>query len=50
MKMTTNEFIEQHKDSFLDELFTFLRIASVSTDSSRKIEVEKAADFFDKPT
>lgn len=45
MKMTTNEFIEQHKDSFLDELFTFLRIASVSTDSSRKIEVEKAADF-----
>ena len=45
MKMTTNEFIEQHKDSFLDELFTFLRIASVSTDSSRKTEVEKAADF-----
>jgi len=43
--MTTNEFIEQHKEHFLDELFTFLRIPSVSTDSSRKIEVEKAADF-----
>ena len=43
--MTTNEFIEQHKEHFLDELFTFLRIPSVSTDSSRKIEVEQAADF-----
>jgi len=43
--MTTNEFIDQHKEHFLDELFTFLRIPSVSTDSSRKIEVEQAADF-----
>ena len=43
--MTTNEFIEQHKEHFLDELFTFLRIPSVSTDSSQKMAIEQAADF-----
>ena len=43
--MTTNEFIEQRKEHFLDELFTFLRIPSVSTDSSQKMAIEQAADF-----
>ncbi len=43
--MKANEFIDAHKEEFLDELFEFLRIPSVSTDSSRKDQIEEAANF-----
>jgi acetylornithine deacetylase/succinyl-diaminopimelate desuccinylase-like protein len=38
-------FIEQNKDRFLDELFDFLRIPSVSADSKFKNEMNRAAEF-----
>ncbi len=38
-------YIEQHKDKFLDELFELLRIPSISTDSTRKEDIRKAAGF-----
>lgn len=39
------EYIDQNKDKFKDELFELLRIPSVSTDSSKKNEIKKAANF-----
>ncbi|MBO6585136.1 MAG: dipeptidase [Gracilimonas sp.] len=42
---TTQEYIDQNKDKFVEELFDLLRIPSVSTDSSRKEEIKKAAGF-----
>lgn len=39
------KYIDQNKDKFKDELFELLRIPSVSTDSSKKSEIKKAADF-----
>lgn len=41
----TQEYIDQNKDKFLEELFELLRIPSVSTDSSKKEEIQKAANF-----
>ncbi|MBD3617487.1 MAG: dipeptidase [Gracilimonas sp.] len=41
----TQEYIDSNKDKFLDELFELLRIPSVSTDSSKKDEIQKAANF-----
>jgi len=38
-------YIEQHRDRFLDELFSFLKIPSVSADSKFKDYVFAAADF-----
>ena len=42
---TTQEYIDQNKDKFVEELFDLLRIPSVSTDSSKKEEIKKAAGF-----
>jgi acetylornithine deacetylase/succinyl-diaminopimelate desuccinylase-like protein len=42
---STQEYIDQHKSKFVDELFELLRIPSVSTDSSKKDEIKKAAKF-----
>jgi len=39
------EYISQNKDRFLAELFEWLRIPSVSADSSLKGDVRKAAEF-----
>ncbi|GAB5410239.1 MAG: dipeptidase [Balneolaceae bacterium] len=39
------EYIDQNKEKFLDELFELLRIPSISTDSSKKDEIRKAANF-----
>ncbi len=39
------EYIDQNKDKFKDELFELLRIPSVSTDSTKKSEIKKAANF-----
>ncbi|MEO1020942.1 MAG: dipeptidase [Bacteroidota bacterium] len=43
--MNAQTYIEQHKDQFIDELFTLLRIPSISTDSSKKEDILKAAAF-----
>jgi len=43
--MTTQEYIEQNKDRFLEELFELLRIPSISADSSFKGDVARAADY-----
>jgi|AntRauTorckE6833_2_1112554.scaffolds.fasta_scaffold05108_3 acetylornithine deacetylase/succinyl-diaminopimelate desuccinylase-like protein len=42
---TTQDYIDKHKDTFIDELFELLRIPSVSTDSSKKDAIHQAADF-----
>ncbi len=39
------EYIESNKENFKEELFELLRIPSVSTDSSHKGDVRKAAEF-----
>lgn len=39
------EFIDSNKEQFKDELFEFLRISSISTDSAHKSEIKNAADF-----
>ncbi|MEX0721084.1 MAG: dipeptidase [Balneolaceae bacterium] len=41
----SQQYIDQNKDKFLNELFELLRIPSISTDSSKKNEINKAADF-----
>jgi len=43
--MTTQEYIEQNKDRFLEELFELLRIPSISADSAFKGDVARAADY-----
>ncbi len=45
MSTTTNRYIEEHKDRFIDELFDLLRIPSISADSKFKDDVLKAANF-----
>jgi acetylornithine deacetylase/succinyl-diaminopimelate desuccinylase-like protein len=42
---TTQEYIDQNKDKFVEELFELLRIPSISTDSTKKEEIKKAASF-----
>lgn len=39
------DYIESNKEKFKEELFDWLRIPSISTDSSHKEEVHKAAEF-----
>ena len=39
------EYVEKNKKRFLEELFEWLRIPSVSADSSRKQDVRNAAEF-----
>ena len=41
----TKEYIASNKDRFLQELFEWLRIPSISADSRRKEDVRKAAEF-----
>lgn len=38
-------YINEHKDRFLSELFELLRIPSVSSESDKKGEIAKAADY-----
>lgn len=40
-----NEYIQEHKDTFLNELLDLLRIPSVSADSKFKDDVRTAAEF-----
>lgn len=40
-----NQYIEQNKDRFLEELFEFLRIPSISSDSSHKGDMDRAAEW-----
>ena len=42
---TSQEYIDQNKDKFVEELFELLRIPSVSTDSTKKDEIKKASQF-----
>lgn len=39
------EYISKNKDRFLDELFQWLRIPSISADSKYKDDIRKAAEF-----
>lgn len=41
----SQDYIEKNKDKFINELFELLRIPSVSTDSTKKGEILKAAEF-----
>ncbi len=36
-------YINEHKDRFLDELFELLRIPSISSESAQKVSIERAA-------
>lgn len=42
---TTLDYINTHKDRFLNELFELLRIPSISADPAYKNDVHKAAEF-----
>jgi acetylornithine deacetylase/succinyl-diaminopimelate desuccinylase-like protein len=46
--MTREEYIENHKDKFLDELFDLLRIPSISADSAYTGDVQKCAEYVAK--
>lgn len=41
----TQDFIDQNKDRFLEELLDLLRIPSISADSRHKADVKRAAEF-----
>lgn len=43
--MNWNSYIDENKARFLDELFEWLRIQSISADSAYSEEVKKGADF-----
>jgi acetylornithine deacetylase/succinyl-diaminopimelate desuccinylase-like protein len=43
--MTREEYIEENKDRFLEELFDLLRIPSISADSAYKADVRKTAEY-----
>ncbi|MPT30802.1 MAG: M20/M25/M40 family metallo-hydrolase, partial [Chryseobacterium sp.] len=45
---TTQDYIRENKQRFLDELFDILRIASISADPAYKDEVLKCADSIAK--
>lgn len=42
---TSQEYIDQNKERYIEELFELLRIPSISTDSEKKGEIKKAANF-----
>ncbi|MDZ7683554.1 MAG: dipeptidase [Fodinibius sp.] len=42
---TVSNYIDAHKEQFKDELFDFLRIPSISTDSDHKNDIKDAAYF-----
>ena len=39
------DYIKKHKSAFEEELFELLRIESISTDSTKKGDIKKAAKF-----
>ena len=39
------DYIESHRDEYLKELTTFLRIPSISTDSSHRQDMQRAAEY-----
>lgn len=41
----TQQYIKENQQRFVDELFEFLRIPSISADPSYKADVQKAAEF-----
>src|SRR5712692_1440791 len=43
--MNLAEYIESHRDAHLEELFEFLRIPSISTQSEHKQDIERAAKW-----
>ena len=43
--MNTKQYIEAHRDRFLDELMDFLRIPSVSTSKRYAADMQQAAEF-----
>lgn len=45
MSQQTDQYIQQNKQRFLDELKDFLRIPSISTDPEHKSDVDRAAQF-----
>lgn len=45
MSETIHSYVEARRQLFLDELFEFLRIPSISTQAENKGEVNRAADF-----
>jgi acetylornithine deacetylase/succinyl-diaminopimelate desuccinylase-like protein len=45
VSQAAQSFIETNKERFLEELFSFLRIPSVSTDPDHKTDVARAAQF-----
>ena len=44
----TQDYIQKNKDKFLEELFEFIKIPSVSADLSFKKDVLKAASFLEQ--
>ena len=42
--MTINEYIEQNKDRFLNELFELIRIPSISSQSEHKADMYRCAE------
>ncbi len=46
--MSTQDYIEDNKDRFLDELFELLRIPSISADSAYKADVRKTAEYVEQ--
>ena len=40
MHMTPQEYLAEHKERFLEELFELLRIPSISADSSYKADTD----------
>ncbi|MFB6225132.1 MAG: M20/M25/M40 family metallo-hydrolase, partial [Candidatus Paceibacteria bacterium] len=45
MHQNVNQYIQTNKERFLEELFEFLRIPSISASSERKPDVRKTAEF-----
>ncbi len=45
MSAAVDDYIKQNESRFLEELFSFIRIPSVSTLPEHKADVAKAADF-----
>jgi len=46
--MTPKEYISEHKTRFFDELFTLIRIQSVSSHSHRQLEINQCAQQWQK--
>jgi acetylornithine deacetylase/succinyl-diaminopimelate desuccinylase-like protein len=46
--ISVNEYIEKHKERFLEELFGLIRIPSISSEASHKPDMYKAAGYWQK--